>query len=118
MGIVIWILLVVLVTATGLVTLLYLRSGYILLERVQQDEVLWQSLGRPEKVQGRDFAHRYSTIRPLRPWLVWIYAGDPGSLDRETAARLLITRNMLITALLLFAATTIFGSLALLLEMG
>lgn len=118
MGVFVWILLVALLAATGLVTLLYLRSGYILLERVQRDDALWRSLGCPEKVQGRDFAHRFSTIRPLGPWLAWVYAGDAGVLDRETASRLVITRNMLVTALLLFAAASVVGSLALLLDMG
>lgn len=118
MGIFVWSLLAVLVAACGLVTLLYLRSGYLLLERVRQDDVLWKSLGCPEKVHGRDFANRYSTIRPLGLWLAWVYAGDTGTLDRETASRLIITRNMLFTAVLLFAAASVVGSLALLLEMG
>lgn len=58
MGVFVWILLV---------ALFHLRSGDVLLEQVQRDDALWKNLGCPEKVHGRDFAQRFSTIRPLGP---------------------------------------------------
>lgn len=104
--------------ATGFVIFLYIRSSFELLELVRDDEDLWNRLGCPEIVHGRDFANRFSTISSLGPWLSWVYAGSTAGLQPDIAARLLITRNMLITALALFMLTTVTGGLLMLLGMG
>lgn len=103
---------------TGFVVFLYLRSSFELLELVRQDEALWKRLGSPEKIYGRDFDRRYASITSLGPWLSWVYAGSTAGLQSAIAERLLITRNMLITALALFMLTTVTGGLLMLLGMG
>jgi hypothetical protein len=103
---------------TGFVVLLYLRSSFELLDLVREDEALWNRLGCPEKIHGRDFANRFATISSIGPWLSWVYSGSTAGLQPGIAARLVITRNMLITALVLFMLTTGAGGMLMLLELG
>lgn len=100
---------------TGFIVLLYLRSSFELLELVREDEALWNRLGGPEKIYGRDFANRIATISSIGPWLSWVYSGSTAGLRRDIAARLVITRNMLITAFVLFMLTTVAGGMLMLL---
>ena len=81
---------------------LYLRSSQTLLELVQADEALWQRLGRPELVRGREG----STISPIFPWLSWVWAGEPAGLTPKIRTQLMTTSRQLKTGLLLFMATT------------
>lgn len=97
---------------TGFVVFLYLRSSFNGL--VREDEALWTRLGCPEKIYGRDFDRRYVMISSLGPWLSWVYAGRTAGLQRDIAARLVITRNMLITAFALFMLTTVVGGMLML----
>jgi len=97
------VLVVLLFPATAVVTLAYLRQGFELLALVQRDEALWYRLGRPEKVFIRQFDGRVATIKPIVPWLRWIWAGDRSHLSREIGDRLLATRKLLVTGLILFA---------------
>lgn len=113
-----WVTLMLLLLITGLVVFLYLRSSFELLELVRQDEALWNRLGGPEKIYGRDFDHRYATISSIGPWLSWVYSGSTAGLQPDIAARLVITRNMLMTALVLFMLTTAVGGLLMLLGLG
>jgi hypothetical protein len=110
-----WVTLMLLLLITGFVVFLYLRSSFELLELVRQDEALWSRLGGPEKIYGRDFDRRYATISSIGPWLSWVYSGNTAGLQPDIASRLVITRNMLITALVLFILTTGAGGLMLLL---
>jgi hypothetical protein len=118
MQMVLFVLTIFLGLLTGVVVFLYLRSSFELLRLVRQDEALWNSLGCPEKIYGRDFDHRYSTISSLGPWLTWVYSGSTAGLQRDIAERLIITRNMLITAFALFVLTTVAGGFMMLLAMG
>lgn len=112
-------LMVILMTLiTGFVVFLYLRSSFELLELVREDEALWNRLGCPEKIHGRDFANRFATISSIEPWLSWVYSGNTAGLQPDIAARLVITRNMLMTALVLFMLTTGAGGLLMLLGFG
>lgn len=113
-----WVTVIVLTLLTGFVVFLYLRSSFELLELVREDEALWNRLGCPEKIHGRDFAHRYATISSPGPWLSWVYSGSTAGLQRDIAARLVITRNMMIAALVLFMLTTGVGGLLMLLGLG
>ncbi len=113
-----WITLLLLMPITGLVVFLYLRSSFELLELVREDVALWNRLGGPEKVYGRDFANRFVTISPIGPWLSWVYSGSTAGLRRDIVARLLVTRNMLIAALLLFVLTTFVSAAMMLLALG
>jgi len=114
MQMVLFVLTILMTLITGFVIFLYLRSSFELLELVRQDEALWNRLGCPEKIYGRDFDHRYTTISSLGPWLKWVYAGSTAGLQRDIAARLLITRNMLITSFVLFMLTTVVGGMLML----
>ena len=109
-----FVLTILVMLITGFVIFLYLRSSFELLELVRQDEALWNSLGCPEKVYGRDFDRRYVTISPLGPWLSCVYSGSTTGLQRDIAERLVITRNMLITAFVLFMLTTVVGGMLML----
>lgn len=109
-----FVLTILVMLITGVVVFLYLRSSFELLELVRQDEALWNSLGCPEKVRGREFNNSYVTISPLGPWLSWVYSGSTAGLQRDIAERLVITRNMLITAFVLFMLTTVVGSMLML----
>ena len=113
-----WVTVMLLMLITGFVIFLYLRSSFALLELVRQDEALWNSLGCPEKVRGRDFNNSYATISSIGPWLSWVYSGSTAGLEHDIAARLMITRNMLITAFVLFMLTTGVGGFMVLLAMG
>lgn len=109
---------ILLTLLTGFVVFLYLRSSFELLELVRQDEALWSRLGGPEKIYGRDFDRRYATISSIGPWLSWVYSGSTAGLKGDIAARLVITRNMLMTALVLFMLTTVAGGMLMLLGLG
>ncbi len=113
-----WGTVILLILITGFVVFLYLRSSFELLELVRQDEALWNRLGGPVKIYGRDFDRRYATISSIGPWLTWVYSGNTAGLRSDIAARLLITRNMLMTALVLFMMTTGAGGLLMLLGLG
>lgn len=113
-----WVMVLMLTLLTGLVIFLYLRSSFELLELVRQDEALWNRLGCPEKIHGRDFANRYATISSPGPWLSWVYSGSTAGLQPDIAARLVITRNMLMTALVLFMLTTGVAGMLILLGLG
>jgi hypothetical protein len=109
-----FVLTILMMLITGVVVFLYLRSSFELLEMVREDEALWTRLGCPEKIYGRDFDHRIVTISPLGPWLSWVYSGRTAGLQRDIAERLVITRNMLITAFVLFMLTTVVGGMLML----
>ena len=114
MEMVLFVLTILMMLITGVVVFLYLRSSFELLEMVREDEALWTRLGCPEKIYGRDFDHRIVTISPLGPWLSWVYSGSTAGLQRDIAERLVITRNMLITAFVLFMLTTVVGGMLML----
>lgn len=113
-----WITLMLLMLVTGLVVFLYIRSSFELLDLVREDEALWVRLGNPEKIHGRDFANRFATISSIGPWLSWVYSGSTAGLRRDIAARLVITRNMLIAALVLFVLLSMLGGILMLLGLG
>lgn len=85
---------------------LYLRSTRDLLNLVQRDPDLWQSLGKPQVIQMDDgLLSSYFTIEPIIPWLSWLLAGKTPGRDRKLTSRYLTTRRLFIACMISFLLT-------------
>lgn len=93
--------------ATALVIFLYIRSSFILLDLVKQDEAVWGQLDCPDRHYIRDGATRALTVRPLFPWLGWIWLGDPQGVSQPIASRLLTTSKLLRLGLVMFVVVSL-----------
>jgi hypothetical protein len=100
------VLVALLFPVTAVVTFAYLRQTFELLALVQQDETLWRRLGCPEKVFIRQFDSRVATIKPIMPWLRWIWAGDRSHLSQQLGDRLMATRKLLVVGMFLMSVAT------------
>jgi uncharacterized membrane protein len=97
-----------LMVATGVIILLYLRASSRLLDRVQREETeLWDELGQPQRiyVKGGFAHHGFHTIQPVLPWLGWILGGSDIGLGLQTAGARRSVRRLLLAGLAMFAGT-------------
>ena len=67
---------------TFVAVFLYLRSSFRLLEGMHRHApATWRRLGCPEKVWVDDGDGGIRTIKPLWPWLVWVWKGQAKELS-------------------------------------
>ena len=100
---------------TGIVIFLYLRSTFRLLEGLQNNAPqVWEKLGKPEK--GPFGPGGGDSIKPLFPWLGWIWKGETEGLPVDIACGLIKTRRLFKGGLLLFFLTV--GFILLSITMG
>lgn len=91
---------------TGIVIFLYLRSTFRLLEDLQNNAPeVWVKLGRPERTVVRRSMH---TIKPIFPWIGWIWKGETEGLPVDIASSLIKTRRLFKGGLVLFFLTVVF----------
>lgn len=92
--------------ATAVTIFLYIRASFQLLDDLQtQAPDVWEQLGRPERIYVRQARGGCHTIKPLMPWLGWIWRGDPTGLPGPVALGLVKTHRLLIAGLILFGMT-------------
>ncbi len=99
-------LLALLFPFTGVVIVLYLRSTFVLLDLVRQDEPLWKSLGEPQKVRTRGPKGGITTIQPIGRWLAWVWTAKSSGANADLAIRLKTTSRLLKIGLALFVLTS------------
>jgi len=90
---------------TAIVIFSYLKSSFLLLELVQEEELLWKSLGEPRKVWVREGQGGFQTIKPIGPWLAWVWAANTSSTNQRLTICLKKTSLLLKAGLALFALT-------------
>jgi hypothetical protein len=96
---------------TGIVTFLYIRSTFRLLESLRKNAPeVWEKLGRPEKSYMRGGAQ---TIKPLFPWIGWVWKGETEGLSINIARSLKKTQKLFKAGLLLFFLILIFSFISI-----
>jgi hypothetical protein len=85
----------------------YLQLTFELLALVQKEPALWRSLGEPRRIHVREaMPGGFQTIRPIGPWLAWVWGGEAGrAASPQIAARLRQTSRLLKSGVAFFAAT-------------
>ena len=82
----------------------YGRVSFTLLETLKKMRPdIWERLGRPEKVPIKGSRHNSYAIRPLTPFLGWIWRGSFTGLPSNLAKELRSCRRFLVSGLTLFA---------------
>jgi len=90
---------------TGIVIFLYLRSTFRLLEGLQNNAPeVWEKLGKPERI----FVKGMYTIKPIFPWIGWIWKGETEGLPVDIACGLIKTRRLFKGGLVLFFLIVVF----------
>ncbi|MFC1495677.1 hypothetical protein ACFL6W_10380 [Thermodesulfobacteriota bacterium] len=90
---------------TGIVIFLYIRSTFQLLEDLQNNAPeVWEKLGKPKRVG----AGTMDTIKPLFPWVGWVWKGESEGLPVNIAHSLIKTRKLFKGGLGLFSLTVVF----------
>jgi hypothetical protein len=90
---------------TGVVIYLYLQSSFSLLKLVQQDDALWKSLDEPRQQYIKENQGGFQTIKPIGPWLAWIWSGTATNTNPQLVHQLRKTRFLLKASLALFLLT-------------
>ena len=109
---------------TGLWIYRYLKSTFLLLERLKESAPhIWEQLGRPEKVRYRKHNaglgyHVNYTIQPIWPWLKWVWEADLHGLDsglgrdlRQTSKLLKQSSGLFLITFLVFFYTIVISPL-------
>jgi len=95
---------------TGIVIFLYLRSTFRLLENLRKNAPeVWEHLGRPEIINVRGM----QTIKPLFPWIGWVWKGETEGLPVNIAHDLIKTQKLFKASLLLFSLTVVFAFISI-----
>lgn len=104
-----FIIAVISFTYTGFTIYRYLISSFRLLEYIQTSATdTWEKLGRPEKIWIRNGnSGGMYTIRPLMPWLEWLWRADTMGLDFKAAKELKETSTLLKKGLVAFVLTLV-----------
>jgi hypothetical protein len=71
---------------------------------------VWEKLGRPEKSYMRGGAQ---TIKPLFPWIGWVWKGETEGLPVNIAHDLIKTQKLFKASLLLFSLTVVFAFISI-----
>ena len=92
---------------TGIIIFLYLRASFRLLEDLQDNAPkVWEQLGKPERIYVRRASGGgIHTIKPLLPWIGWIFKGATTGLTEDLAKDFNKTRRLLIVGLVMFFLT-------------
>lgn len=86
----------------------YLNSSFALLGSVPSSgPEIWEDLGRPKKVRVRSNNGGMWTIKPLWPWLNWLWQGQINHSDRNLGDDLKRVSSLLKHSLVAFSATLI-----------
>ena len=102
---------------TGFTIYKYLTASFQLLEHLQASAPdIWQRLGSPRKIWVQNTTPGKGggiyTIKPLWPWLNWIWQADSNGLDYRLGKELLQVSRLLKSGLIGLAITIIaFGIL-------
>ncbi|EKD41924.1 MAG: hypothetical protein ACD_73C00440G0004 [uncultured bacterium] len=107
MEIFLFIAVFLLVPAAAVVIVLYLRSGFTLLELVQKDEALWKELGEPHKIRMGPKRDGTYTITPIGPWLTWVWHAQASCASSSLVSQLQKTSLLLKIGLVLFTLDAI-----------
>lgn len=93
-------------TYAGITIFRYIESSFNLLKNVRSEAPdLWESLGRPEKIWVRTNRGGMYTIKPLWPWLDWVWRCESRDLDRNLGNELKQTSQLLRKGLIAFGMT-------------
>ena len=77
-------------TFAGITVFRYISTSFSLLEQVQSSAPeTWEKLGRPEKIWIKNGSGGgMQTIKPIWPWLNWVWHADTIGLDFEIGKEL------------------------------
>ena len=82
----------------------YHRVSFTLLDTLKKMRPdIWERIGQPEKVYVEGSRHKSQAIRPLSPFLGWVWRGNLTGLPSNLAKELRSCRRLLVTGLILFA---------------